>query len=172
MPEFMKRNVCHMALISLLLFSSGFSGCIGGDSDSSDFEQLPDWTATADDNQTYSKSNMLGTKYIIHFSASWCTPCRDVMHKVTGELPNETFIVISTDDGDNTWEKLNDWHTQVDESNDTHNVDAPFMVESQLAISIDIKNTPTLIVVNEDGEITARQVGDFESAEQIREFWG
>ena len=94
------------------------------------------------------------------------------MHKVTGELPNATFMVISTDVGDDDWETLSDWHTQVNDSNDTHNVDAPFMVNAELANSIDIKNTPTLIVVNEKGEITARQVGDFETAEDIREFWG
>jgi thiol-disulfide isomerase/thioredoxin len=168
----MNRKLNLAVLISLLFILTGLSGCIGDSEESSGYDELTDWSAVADDNETYSKTKMLGTKHIIHFSASWCTPCRDVMHKVTGELPNATFMVISTDVGDDDWETLSDWHTQVNDSNDTHNVDAPFMVNAELANSIDIKNTPTLIVVNEKGEITARQVGDFETAEDIREFWG
>ena len=101
----MKSQTLLGLLLSLLFTSSTLVGCIGDDAET--LESIPDWSAVADNNETYSKSSMIGTKHLMHFSASWCTPCRDVIHKITATLPEADYLIISTDAGDEGWENLN-----------------------------------------------------------------
>ena len=165
----MKGQALLGLFLSLLFTSATLGGCLGGGSES--LESIPEWSAVADNNETYSKSSMIGTKHLMHFSASWCTPCRDVIHKITATLPEADYLIISTDAGDEGWENLNNWHEQVDGANDTQDVSAPFMSESELAKSVNIKNTPTIFLIDSNGEILARHIGIFEDGQEINEFW-
>ncbi|MAH90611.1 MAG: hypothetical protein CMA11_02460, partial [Euryarchaeota archaeon] len=156
--------------LPILIVCGSFSGCLDNEVVVKG-DPMPEWSSVADDNMTYSKSNMIGTKHLIHFSASWCTPCRDVMHMVTGELPDVEYLIISTDSGDEGWEELNDWHQQVNGANDSHDVDAPFMANSELAEEVDIRNTPTIFLVDSDGYILARHIGAFDNNQEIQDLW-
>ena len=162
----MKRNMNMGIFLALTLILTSFSGCFGGDNDAKR-ESFPDWTSVTDDDNTYSKSSLLGTKYIIHFSASWCTPCREVMHEISNDIPDEVSYFIVSTDADDTMEVIEDWHLQVNESNETNNVSAPFMENALLAQEVDIRNTPTLFLVDEEGKIASKQIGSFESLEDF-----
>ena len=155
-------------LVILVALLTVTPGCTSGD-DSVDDEMIPTFSVVADDETTYSSDNLLGTPYILHFSASWCSQCRPTIHAVDNQLSEYTYIIISTDNSDN--EKLEDWHLQVNESKDDSTVDTPFSANAELAKSLDIKNTPTLILVNSKGVMIERHIGPMTESSDIEAFW-
>ena len=157
-------------LISLLAVLTISPGCIGGEEAESK-ETVPQFTVIADDGLEYGSESLLGTNYILHFSASWCNQCRPTMHAVTNHLDNEMYIVVSTDANDGDQEKLQDWHTQVNESEEESNVDAPFSMSVNLAEAFEINNTPTLILIGKDGTVIDRHIGPMVDIDEIEEFW-
>jgi cytochrome c biogenesis protein CcmG/thiol:disulfide interchange protein DsbE len=162
----MQLNSTFIAVfVALLIF---MPGCLSGD-ESNDGELIPTFSVVADDEMTYSSDNLLGTPYILHFSASWCTQCRTTIHAVDNQLSAQTYIVVSTDDTDS--EKLSDWHLQVNESQDDSTVDTPFSANAELAESLDIKNTPILILVNSEGVMINRHIGPLTESSDIEAFW-
>ena len=157
-------------LISILAVLTISPGCIGGEEADSE-ETVPQFTVIADDGLEYGSESLLGTNYILHFSASWCNQCRPTMHAVTNHLDNEMYIVVSTDANDGTQEKLQDWHTQVNESKEDSTVDAPFSMNVNLAQDFEINNTPTLILIGKDGAVIDRHIGPMLEGEEIDQFW-
>ena len=157
--------------LTLLLAALSFSpGCLGGD-DASSSETVPEFTMIADDGFEYGDESLLGTNYILHFSASWCNQCRPTMHAVTNHLDGEMYIVVSTDANDGGQTKLGEWHTQVNESKDDSSVSAPFTMNVGLAQDFEINNTPTLILVGKDGTVIDRHIGPMIDEEVIDDFW-
>ena len=154
-------------LIILIALLTILPGCISSD-ESNVQKVVPKFSMVADDETTYSADNLLGTPYILHFSASWCNQCRSTIHAVDNQLSNHTYIIVSTDSSDS--DKLSDWHLQVNESADG-TVDAPFSVNNELAESLDIKNTPTLILVDSEGLIVDRHIGTLTESSDIEAFW-
>lgn len=162
----MKFSTICLSLLLLMLTVS--PGCIGGD-DTETLESIPAFTVVADDDATYSSDNLLGTPYILHFSASWCSQCRPTMHAVDSQLPEHIYIIVSTDDSDST--KLSDWHLQVNESKADSTVDTPFSANAALSTTLNINNTPTLILVGSDGTMIDRHLGPMTDSSVIEEFW-
>lgn len=132
---------------------------------------VPQFTVIADDGLEYGSESLIGTNYILHFSASWCNQCRPTMHAVTNHLDNELYLVVSTDANDGNQEKLQDWHTQVNESKEDSTVDAPFSMNINLAQDFEINNTPTLILIGKDGAVIDRHIGPMLEGEEIDQFW-
>ena len=158
-------------VLTMLLAALSFSpGCLGGD-DASSTETVPEFTMIADDGLEYGDESLLGTNYILHFSASWCNQCRPTMHAVTNHLDGELYIVVSTDANDGGETKLQEWHTQVNESKEDSTVSAPFTMNVGLAQDFEINNTPTLILVGKDGTVIDRHIGPMIDQEVIDEFW-
>jgi len=159
------KSTILSVLVALLIF---IPGCVS-DNDSNVGESIPTFSVVADDEMNYSSDNLLGTPYILHFSASWCTQCRPTIHAVDNQLSTQTYIVVSTDASDS--EKLSDWHLQVNESQDDSTVDAPFSANAELAESLEIKNTPLLILVSSEGLIIDRHIGPLTESSDIEAFW-
>lgn len=162
----MKLSTVCLSLLLLMLTAS--PGCIGGD-DVEDAETIPSFSVVADDNKTYSSDNLLGTPYILHFSASWCSQCRPTIHAVDAQLSEHMYIIVSTDAADSS--KLSDWHQQVNESKEGSTVDTPFSENAELSSALDINNTPTLILVGSNGEMIDRHFGPMTESSAIEEFW-
>ena len=165
--DMQKKALFLLFLLTALIFSPG---CIG-DEDTDSKEMVPQFTVIADDGLEYSSESLIGTNYILHFSASWCNQCRPTMHAVTNHLDNELYIVVSTDANDGNQEKLQDWHTQVNESKEDSTVDAPFSMNVNLAQDFEINNTPTLILIGKDGAVIDRHIGPMLEGEEIDQFW-
>jgi thiol-disulfide isomerase/thioredoxin len=158
-------------VLVLLLAALSFSpGCLEGEEGGSK-EMVPTFSVVADDNTTYSSESMLGMNYIVHFSASWCNQCRPTMHAVTNHLDNEMYLVVSTDPADAPQEKLQDWHAQVNSSNDESSVQAPFSMNDKLAQEFEINNTPTLILIGKDGRVIDRHIGPLTESSEIDAFY-
>ena len=162
-----KKALLLTFLLTALMFSPG---CMGGQEDESR-ATVPSFTVIADDGLEYGSESLLGVNYILHFSASWCNQCRATMHAVANHLDNEMYIVVSTDTNDGGQDKLQDWHTQVNESKDDSSVSAPFTMNVGLAQDFEINNTPTLILVGKDGTVIDRHIGPMIEEEVIDDFW-
>jgi len=152
-------------LISLVVISPGCITDEGGD----EGELVPTFSITGDDGVVYSSEDLIGENYVLHFSASWCNKCRPTMHAVTNYLNDSQYIVVSTDASDTN--KLSDWHLQVNDSKEDSTVDAPFTVGVELSESFEIKNTPTLILINAKGEVVSKHLGTLTEEENIEAFW-
>jgi peroxiredoxin len=154
-------------LVTLVIFSPG---CLeGGEDVGIEGETVPIFSLTADDGEEYSSENLLGEAYILHFSASWCNNCRPTMHAVSNQLNDSMYIVVSTDNSDSP--KLSDWHLQVNDSKEDSLVSAPFSVGVELSQSFEISNTPTLILINQDGMVVSKHFGPLEDLQEIDSFW-
>ena len=159
-----RANILSLLLI-ILLFSPGCTSDDAVDSTG----KIPSFSVIADDQINYSSESLLGSSYILHFSASWCNNCRPTIHAIDNQLSEQIYIIVSTDAGDS--EKLSDWHQQVNDSKEGSTVNAPFSVNVELAQLLDIKNTPTLILVGNDGRIIDRHIGPLTDEGEINEFW-
>ena len=164
-----KKALLLTFLLAALMFSPGCMG--GGSAELAAKETVPAFTVIADDGLEYGSESLLGTNYILHFSASWCNQCRATMHAVANHLDNETYIIVSTDANDGGQDKLQDWHTQVNDSKEESTVDAPFSMSVNLAEDFEINNTPTLILIGKDGTVIERHIGPMVDADEIDDFW-
>lgn len=162
----MKFKALALCLVLASLIIS--PGCLDDESESQG-EPIPAFSVIADDGATYSSENLLGQPYILHFSASWCNNCRSTMHAVSNHLSDSLYIIVSTDAADAN--KLDDWHAQVNGSQEDSTVDAPFSVNVELSRTLEINNTPTLILVNSKGEIVETQIGPLTDNVEIDAFW-
>ena len=171
------RNVFNQRFVVAFLFSLVIllPGCIGGDDGAEPLGDMPDFEAVADDDQTYSKSSMMGQSYIVLFSAEWCNaPCHNVMRKLYNNLDGATVLVMSTDP--NTDITLDEWHEDADDYDDDDNgtgVDLPYPfmkgVEASQELGIDAR--PTLIFVNSDGDVMAEHEGAVESIDDLKDMY-
>ena len=152
-------------LITLLVFSPG---CLDDEKGNSG-EVVPSFSLTADDGEEYSSENLLGSAYVLHFSASWCNNCRPTMHAVSNQLNDSVYIVVSTDSSDSP--KLSDWHLQVNDSKEDSSVSAPFSVSVELSQSFEISNTPTLILIDRNGIVIDKHIGHLIEQQEIDSFW-
>lgn len=162
-----KKAIFLVMLIAALTYSPG---CLGSE-DVDTAEKVPSFSVVADDGLEYSSDSLLGTNYILHFSASWCNQCRHTMHVVANHLDSEMYIVVSTDANDGNEQNLQDWHAQVNESKENSTVDTPFSMNVELSQALEINNTPTLILIGKDGSIIDRHIGPLVDTNEVDEFW-
>ena len=143
-------------------------GCTGDDIGENG-DPLPEFSLTGDDGKTYSKEALDGEKFLIHFTASWCPRCYKTMHNSTDAIEGLTYLVVSTDAEDQ--DVVQSWHRQANESNETQNLDIPFMVGSELAEGLGIDAMPTLYLISAMGNIIDIHEGDLTKHDEIRAFW-
>lgn len=157
-----------LPLVVLVALLTLMPGCTSSEAEEND-EFIPAFSVVADDEMIYSSDSLLGTPYILHFSASWCSQCRPTIHAVDNQLANELYIIVSTDASDN--DKLSDWHLQVNDSKEDSTVDTPFSANSELSEALNIKNTPTLVLINSEGMVIDRHIGPMTESSEIDAFW-
>jgi len=140
-------------------------GCLGDDSNGT---PLDDFSFSADDGKEYSKENMKGSEYIIHFSASWCSRCYKSMHNISDVIGETDYLVMSMEKED--LNGLSEWHEAANDSNSTQDITAPFMDGSELSEALGIKAMPTLILIDRNGNIIATHEGDLLAHHDISNF--
>lgn len=64
-------------------------------------DDMPDFSLTDLSGQTHSKSSLLGSTYVLQFTASWCSVCRAEMPHLETEVwqafQNRDFVLIGVD---------------------------------------------------------------------------
>ena len=159
------RSIFAPVALSLMLI---LPGCIGGD-DGEDGESFPSFSFTGDDGKEYSKNSLEGEKYIIHISASWCPRCFKTMHNISAALDEEIYLIISSDKDDEG--NIQSWHNKVNESNYSKDLEVPFAVLPDLALTLEIDTMPTIFLISAKGNIIDKHEGDLTIHSEIKEFY-
>ncbi len=162
-----------LAAISLAL-----TGCLSSGDDGDDLEKFPEFSSIADDGETYSQSDFTGSPFIVLFSAEWCdTPCHSTMHAINSTLDGPKMIVMSTDPQDKPQEiSLQDWHEKADGYDDEaddigQTLEFPFMKGIEAAEDLEVSARPTVVFVNDAGEVVKLHKGGLTDETEIRDFW-
>ena len=154
-------------------------GCFGNpDGDDDEGTPFPEFSATADDNMTYSLSDFAGSPFIVLFSAEWCdTPCHMTMHAINADLMEPAMIVMSTDPQDNPQGiTLQDWHDKADahddeEGNSGETLEFPFMKGVAASEELQVDARPTIFFVNSGGHISDIHEGALTDQNLIQSYW-
>ena len=178
----MKKSLA--SLFSIFLAFSALIGCVGQDVETESLPIFPEFSAVADDGQTYERDSISGA-FIAVFSAEWCSnPCHSSMHNIWEFQNGMEVYVFSTDPEDEPQGiSLSEWHEAADGYDDEYNDDGEiedegvslttykFMKGSELAAELDIRNPGTILFVNSANEITYTHKGVLDDQEVISEQW-
>jgi|TARA_Y100000758_G_scaffold278451_1_gene224358 thioredoxin-related protein len=140
-------------------------GCLGDDNVGI---PLDDFSYTADDGNEYSRDEMKGSDYLIHFSASWCSRCYKSMHNISDAIGDTDYLIMSVEK--EGLSGLSTWHDTVDESNSTQDIIAPFMDGSELSEVLGVSAMPTIYLIDENGNIINIHEGDLTDHDEILKF--
>ena len=120
-------------------------------------QYAPEFQMTTVKGQKISSRDFLGRVVVMDFWATWCPPCRASVPEIkelTKKYPSDKVVVlsVSADDDDVKWrefiEKKNmDWLQSRDADNQVRNL-------------MDVHAFPTYIVIDSEGIIRERIVGD------------
>jgi thiol-disulfide isomerase/thioredoxin len=172
----MQKELAGVALVLLLLLFVWVSGIFSPEDDGAVETPFPEFSAVADDGNTYSLDDYRGAPFIVLFSAEWCTPCDETMHALNFTL-DASIIVMSTDPAENpSGISLQDWHERADEYDDDGNdtgqaLDFPFMKGVEAADEAGISSSPSIVFINSDGGIVTIHKGGLNDADEIRSYW-
>jgi thiol-disulfide isomerase/thioredoxin len=118
----------------------------------------PDFSLTGLDGQQQSLSSNRGKIILLHFWATWCTPCRKEMpllHELEKEFTEQDFALmcVNVDRGNKaTVEKFmhglgQHFHTQLDPSGEVRN-------------TYEVRALPTSYIIGRDGKIIGKIIGE------------
>lgn len=178
----MKKTLA--SLFSIFLAFSALIGCVGEEVEAESLPIFPEFSAVADDGQTYQRDTINGA-FIAVFSAEWCSnPCHSSMHNIWEFQNGMEVYVFSTDPEDEPQGiSLSEWHEAADGYDDEYNDDGEvvdegvslttykFMKGSELAADLDIRNPGTIMFVNAANEITYTHKGVLDDQQTIAEQW-
>lgn len=178
----MKKTLA--SLFSIFLAFSALVGCVGEETETESLPVFPEFSAVADDGQTYSLNNTNGA-FIAVFSAEWCSnPCHSSMHNIWEFQNGMEVLVFSTDPEEEPQGiTLSDWHEAADGYDDEYHDNGTiedegislttykFMKGSELASELGIINPGTILFVNAANEITYTHKGILDDQETIAEQW-
>ncbi len=173
----MQKELAAVGLVLCLLIFAWVSGIFSSDDGDSVGDPFPEFSAVADDGNTYSLDDYKDAPFIVIFSAEWCnTPCHATMHAFSSTL-DAPILVMSTDPAENPQGiSLENWHERADEYDDDANgtgqtLDFPFMKGVEAAGSIGISSSPTVVFVDENGRVVSNHKGGLIDADEIRTYW-
>jgi len=164
-------------LLVMLMLTTTLSGCL---TDEQETVTFPEFSAVADDGQTYDNARMAENgAYMVLFSAEWCnSPCYNTMHNIWQAQANLPVLVMSTDPVENIGGvSLSDWHDSADAHDDEGNdtgvslTSYAFMKGHEAGNALVIDTPGTLVFVNGDGEVTATHEGRIDSTQLILDYW-
>lgn len=167
----------RMLIVTLVVLLSPLAGCTAQEEDA--IQQFPQFSAVADNGETYDNERMSGNAFIVVFSAEWCnSPCHTTMHAIWNAQPELPVLVMSTDPAENAGSMtLNDWHDSADAHDDEDGdtgvnlTTYAFMKGADTAEALDITRPGSLAFVNAQGEITYLHEGRMDDTATILEKW-
>lgn len=167
----------RMLIVTLVVLLSPLAGCTAQEEDA--IQQFPQFSAVADNGETYDNERMSGNAFIVVFSAEWCnSPCHTTMHAIWNAQPELPVLVMSTDPAENAGSMtLNDWHDSADAHDDEDGdtgvnlTTYAFMKGADTAEALDITRPGSLAFVNAQGEITYLHEGRMDDTTTILEKW-
>jgi thiol-disulfide isomerase/thioredoxin len=133
-----------------------------------DDEQYPDdFTLTDMNGQTFNLSDFRGKVVVLDFMATWCKPCRlqiNELIEVWQKYDDQIVIISVAIDPMETDEELNSFFEEFKDATWIHAKDAPKLTQYHEIVSI-----PTIVIIDQNGNIVFKRVGATGASELINE---
>ena len=159
-------NSMKCMALTLITFSSIFSGCIF--SDENELEEFPTFSLTDEQGNIHNNSDYIGQPFIAYFSASWCSHCKPVLQSLDDTI-NEGQLIVFNKEPREQYNDMNEWKDRM-ESELERNLSHPFIHAPPLSESLNVLDIPTMFFVNSDGMIEHRMSG-LNDKETIETYW-
>ena len=130
---------------------------------------IPAFNLTSHDDIIYSSQNLIGTSYVLYFSAQWCSHCHPPLNALDNVIP-ETRLIIIGKDARPEYEDMEQWKYDIEEDlNRTLN--RPFCLGPEVAEANGVTGIPFFRMVNETGVIIFEHEGMFTDEGEINRQW-
>jgi len=126
-----------------------------------------DFTLTDMNGQTFELSDYQDKIVVLDFMATWCKPCRIQMNElieVWQKYGDQIVIISVAIDPMETDEELNSFFEEYEEATWIHAKDAPELTQYHEVVAI-----PTLVIIDQNGNIVFRHAGVTSASELINE---
>jgi len=162
--------------VALCILLLPISGCLASGEDEAKMT-MPDFSAVADNGESYDNARMSGQGFIVVFSAEWCSsPCHITMHAIWSVRPELEVLVMSTDPlSEPNGISLSDWHDAANAHDDTEEdpgvelTTYAFMKGAEPAMALEIDTPGSVAFVNADGVIEFLHTGRLSDTAVIEE---
>jgi len=168
--------VVRLSVVALCILLLPISGCLASGEDEAKMT-MPDFSAVADNGESYDNARMSGQGFIVVFSAEWCSsPCHITMHAIWSVRPELEVLVMSTDPlPEPNGISLSDWHDAANAHDDTEEdpgvelTTYAFMKGAEPAMALEIDTPGSVAFVNADGVIEFLHTGRLSDTAVIEE---
>jgi len=168
--------VVRLSVVALCILLLPVSGCLASGEDEAKMT-MPDFSAVADNGETYDNARMSGQGFVVVFSAEWCSsPCHTTMHAIWSVRPELEVLVMSTDPlAEPNGISLSDWHDAANAHDDTEEdpgvelTTYAFMKGAEAAMALEIDTPGSVAFVSADGVIEFLHTGRLNDTTLIEE---
>jgi len=140
---------------------------ITSDKTNDEEQYTDDFTLTDMNSQTFKLSDFQDKVVVLDFMATWCKPCRIQMNElieVWQKYGDQIVIISVAIDPMETDEELNSFFEEYEDATWIHAKDAPKLTQYHKVVAI-----PTLVIIDQNGNIIFRHVGVTSASELINE---
>jgi len=124
---------------------------------------------TSHDGTSYSSHGLIGTSYVLYFSAQWCSHCHPTLTALDNVIPLNRLIIIGKD-ARPEYENMSQWKSETEESLN-RTLDRPFCLGPEVAEDNGVAGIPFFRMVNETGIIVYEHMGLFTDEVEISRQW-
>jgi len=140
---------------------------ITSDNTNDDEQYTDDFTLTDMNGQTFKLSDFQGKVVVLDFMATWCKPCRiqiNELIEVWQEYGDQIVIISVAIDPMETDEELISFFEEYEDATWIHAKDAAELTQYHEVAAI-----PTMVIIDQNGNIVFRHVGVTSASELINE---
>tara|TARA_B100000700_G_C14920317_1_gene796739 strand:+ start:58 stop:657 length:600 start_codon:yes stop_codon:yes gene_type:complete len=130
---------------------------------------IPAFNLTSHDDIIYSSQNLIGTSYVLYFSAQWCSHCHPTLNALDNVIP-ETRLIIIGKDARPEYEDMEQWKYDI-EQDLNRTLNRPFCLGPEVAEANGVTGIPFFRMVNETGVIMFEHEGMFTDEAEINRQW-
>jgi cytochrome c biogenesis protein CcmG/thiol:disulfide interchange protein DsbE len=128
---------------------------------------IPDFSITSFDGETFQKSKLAGKLILVNFWSSWCSSCDeegDALEEVWQEVKSSGDIVFI---GINYVDTERDSRAFIEKYGFTYANGAD--LGSRISHIFKVQAVPETYIIGRDGKLAAMKIGPFASADEIRQ---
>ena len=130
---------------------------------------IPPFNMTSHDGISYSSHGLIGTSYVLYFSAQWCGHCHPTLTALDNVIPLNRLIIIGKDPRPE-YENMSQWKSDTEEALN-RTLDRPFCLGPEVAEANGVAGIPFFRMVNETGVIVYERTGLFTDEVEISRQW-